>query len=99
MDEEVGKYHKKSHKTIKKSSHKHNYEECLLHDKDGHYSHATYCIECGKIGDVRFFECKQTEGRWRMIMSNEEIYEKYKHLIIFEIDGIYKNKYVKLEEK
>ena len=33
------------------------------------------------------------------MMNDEEIYEKYKHLIIFEIDGVYKNKYVKLEEK
>ena len=98
MDEEVPKYRKKAYKTVKKSSHKHKYEECLLHDNDGHYSHATYCTECGKVGDVNFFECKQTEGRWRMMMSNKEIYEKYKHLITFEIDGIYTNKYVKLEE-
>ena len=34
-----------------------------------------------------------------MIMSNEEIYEKYTHSIIFEIDDVYTNKYVKWEEK
>ena len=96
MDEEVPKYRKKAHKTVKKSSHKHLYKECLLCDKDGNYSHATYCTECGKIGDIHFFECKR-EGRWGVMLSNEEVYEKYKHLITFEINNVCLDKYVGLK--
>lgn len=60
----------------------------------------TYCKLCGKIGHVNAF-CTEKVGDVYCSLSDEEIYEKYKHLNKVYIDDIFQ-KYVPLshdEEK
>ena len=60
----------------------------------------TYCKLCGKIGHVNAFCAEKIEGVYHSL-SDEEIYEKYKHLNKVYIDDIFQ-KYAPLshdEEK
>ena len=77
-DNEVPKYKKKKHKTIKKSKHKHKYEQCLLYvqNLDG-YMLADYCVDCNKIYNKYVIYENTTK-----VLTKEEILEKYKHLSI-----------------
>ena len=97
---EIPKYRKKSHKSSKKSDHKHEYQECLLRTKcslpkEYYYYHATYCVKCGKILNWSMFECKEKVGNCVVMMSNEELHQKYKHLITFGVNSEW-DKYVVL---
>lgn len=53
---------------------------------------AQYCTICGKIGNIEFFETEKVNGGYRML-TNAEIYNKYKNIIKFEIESIFQ-KYV-----
>ena len=60
----------------------------------------TYCKLCGKIGHVNAF-CTEKVGNVYCSLSDEEVYEKYKHLNNVYIDDIFQ-KYAPLshdEEK
>lgn len=60
----------------------------------------TYCKLCGKIDHVNTFCAEKIEGVYHSL-SDEEIYEKYKHLNKVYIDDIFQ-KYAPLshdEEK
>lgn len=48
----------------------------------------TYCKLCGKIGHVNAF-CTEKVGDVYCSLSDEEIYEKYKHLNKVYIDDIF----------
>lgn len=82
-ENEIPKYKKKKNKTVKKSSHKHEYKECLVHvsDIDGYFL-CKYCVECNKVGNITMITEKDEElGEWYLpSMSNKEIFKKYKDL-------------------
>lgn len=96
MDSEIPKYKKKSNKTVSKSKHKHEYIGCLLHElKTNRYYLSSYCKYCGKVGRSISLESEKTHNNWRILLSQEELLNKYKHLEIKSIDNIFKNNYIK----
>lgn len=87
-DEIPAKHHKKGGKTVKKSKHRHVYEDVLvkrLWTFQGKpmesYSLNGRCKYCGKIGGTNFdsLTTKTPEG-WSRMLTNEEILNKYGHL-------------------
>ena len=71
---------KKKKKKIKKSNHKHQYEECIFRIEKytnlnlGEYFNGTYCPICGRIGDVD------------ITLTKVELHE---NLPIFEINSVF----------
>lgn len=105
---DIPKYIKKkksnTSKSKSKSKHKHEYVECLfiVTNLFGKLKPCpgTYCKLCGKIDYVNTFCAEKIEGVYHSL-SDEEIYEKYKHLNKVYIDDIFQ-KYAPLshdEEK
>lgn len=81
---------------IKKSNHKHIYNECLLETKE-HIFRAEYCKICGKIKQIYFFEIIPSENGMYSIWksySKEEMKNIFYGLPIFEINDIYKEKFI-----
>lgn len=79
---EVAKHRKKSkYKGEKRANHKHVYVEALA-DLKGSYHRLTHCTICGRINDKYIFETIPIEDNinGRRLLTNEEVYEKYKHL-------------------
>lgn len=114
-DLEIPKYLKQKEsnisKAIKKSKHKHQYEECLLRyrwnfeDTKIHTSLNSYCIVCGKINDrtknsivIDYIKKVDTpRGRYDVILSEDTLYEKYHdRLPVFFVEDICKDKFVEL---
>lgn len=82
-ENEIPKYKKKKNKTVKKSSHKHEYKECLVYVSDiNSYFLCKYCVECNKVGNVTMITEKDEKlGEWYLQpISNKEILKKYKDL-------------------
>ena len=82
-ENEIPKYKKKKNKTVKKSSHKHEYKECLVYvDEINGYFLCEYCIKCNKVKGVKLITENDEElGEWYLRpMSNKEILKKYKNL-------------------
>ncbi len=93
-NDEIPKYRKKRPSVSsagKKSKHKHIYKECLLIAENNPHK-AKYCTICGKIGDMEFFESEKVNGGYRML-TDVEVYDKYKNMERFEIESIFQ-KYV-----
>ena len=93
-NDEIPKYRKKKSSVSsasKKSKHKHIYKDCLLIMENGPHK-AQYCTIWGKIGNIEFFETEKVNGGYRML-TDTEIYNKYKDIIRFEIESIFQ-KYV-----
>lgn len=88
--EEVAKYRKKRESSISKSQrkakHKHMYKGCLFVDKKGFYNKSEYCTICGKVGEISSGTERITGNCYRRL-TNKEIYEKYKHLELVEIES------------
>lgn len=98
-ENEIPKYRKKKIKSNKKASHKHEYKECILKEKNkDFYLLGNYCIICGKIGFTGYDSIKLEDGRSRL-MSTEELLEKYKEYEIIILENIFKDKYVKWGDK
>lgn len=102
FENEIPKYQKKStRQPPKKFKHKHKYKQCLIMQKDKQvydklitrYHLAEYCIICGKIGDIKFFESEPYGEGYARILTNEEVLEKHKDLEVFEVSDIW-SKYV-----
>lgn len=94
FNDEIPKYRKKKSSVSsasKKSKHKHIYKDCLLIMENGPHK-AQYCTICGKIGNIEFFETEKVNGGYRML-TDTEIYNKYKNIIKFEIESVFQ-KYV-----
>lgn len=88
-DKEIPKYRKKrKKKNVKKSDHKHQYIDVLIRRKNKEsfwYSHGKVCKVCGRIGEERYFETEEVEGKgYFRCLTQEELLEKYKDLPIFE---------------
>lgn len=82
-DEYIMPHKKKAKKTVKKSNHKHLYEDCLLLCNKTLY-HAERCPICGKVGNYKIFETEPTERGYLRVLSSSELYQKYKHLKIYD---------------
>lgn len=77
--------------TPKKANHKHEYHKCLIRAKDSNWSfekqwhRSEYCIHCGRIKSIIF---------WQTITS-----EELNTLPKFEVNDIWKDKFVSLQTK
>lgn len=102
IEDEVGKHKKKKEsstsKSKRKSKHKHEYKDCLLIEKENKPHKSKYCSICGKIYDVKFFETKRLENGKYLVLTNEEVFEKYKYLEKFYVNSVW-DKYVGLNRK
>lgn len=82
-ENEIPKYKKKKNKTVKKSSHKHEYKECIVYVSEiNGYCLCEYCVKCNKVKEVKLVSEKDKElgeGHLRL-MSNKDILKKYKNL-------------------
>lgn len=101
FEDETPKYRKKklssTSKSFEKSKHKHEYIMCLLLEQARPYP-ASYCKICGKIGNVAFGSTERLEdGRYRLL-SDEEVFEKYKHLEQIQVETIWQ-KYVPVNKE
>ena len=90
-ENEIPKYKKKKNKTVKKSSHKHEYKECLVYinEVNGYYL-CEYCVKCNKVKGVKLVSEKDEklgEGYSRLL-SNKEMLKKYKNLPIRRMNNL-----------
>lgn len=85
MDEEVGKYRKKTESNVSKSNrkafHKHQYEPCLLEEYEGgHFPNrlfkGSYCTICGKIENVWFMDEPENHNN-HPVFTVKSIFQKY----------------------
>ena len=87
---EIPKHKKKKQSAVSKakskSAHRHIYKPCLFVDKKGFYNKSEYCTICGKVGEISL-ETERITGNCYRGLTNKEIYEKYKHLELFEIES------------
>lgn len=101
IENEIPQHKKKKKSSVsksrEKSTHKHEYIECLLVCK-GHPHHATYCKICGKVGNVAFFESEKTERGFYRTLDCDEVFEKYKDLEKIAVTDIWQ-KYVPIDMK
>lgn len=86
--DEIPKYRKKKSsksKSANKSDHKHQYKDCLLVDEENHPHKAQYCKICGKINNIIFFESEKIGGGFHRMLTDNEVFQKYKDLEQFQI--------------
>lgn len=94
---EIPKYKKRLNRTIKKSTHKHLYKDCLVLDKSSNcYHKGEYCTVCGKLADFSMIETIKISGRLSRVLSQEELLNMYKDLEIKEVDNIVKDRFITL---
>ena len=91
---EVPKHRKKKQsstsKARTKSKHRHRYKDCLFNiNRDGIRHKGKYCTICGKVGDVDLFDLMRVSGTCWREMSQNEVYEKYKHLEQVEVEDFF----------
>lgn len=94
LENDIPKYKKKKESSVSKSGskskHKHEYVECLFinHEKAKPYpNRGSYCKICGKIGDIFFDTIVDNIGR--RMMTDDEVWEKYKDLEQIHIDSFW----------
>lgn len=67
-------------KSKSKAKHKHEYKECVYMVMDDkmiiHYYNGSYCIHCGKVGDIQIFTIEKENGKSYTI-SNDEFFERF----------------------
>ena len=86
---------KKVSKKTERAKHKHTYEFGLctiVGEKEfkRNYMRVEYCTICGKIYNRYILESEDVPGKKvHRVLTNEEIYEKYKNLKQFNIDGAF----------
>ena len=102
-DDEILKHRKKkpssTSKSKEKSNHKHQYEDCMLVENSYSVYKGKYCTICGKISNPIWFDSEEVKGtNLRRLLSNDEKFEKYKHLPTFHIESIFKDKYVTIDK-
>ena len=98
--DEIPKYRKKKSsksKSASKSNHKHQYDDCLLVDKENHPHKAQYCKICGKINNVNVFETERIDGGFYRMLTFDEVFQKYKSLKQFQVKDM-RDKYVSISE-
>lgn len=95
LEDSIAKYRKKKNsdtsKSCKKSDHKHKSIEVLLYNAErGKHNRAKICAICGKVQVLHYFETESVDTRdltrrGRRVLVEDEVYERYKHLPIFNI--------------
>lgn len=97
--DEIARYKKKrkssTSKSSEKSKHKHTAKDVLLIDENKRPRKAIICDICGKINNVYFSETERLESGCYRMLSDDEVFEKYKHLEKIPIRNIF-DKYVPL---
>ena len=100
-DLDIPKYKKKTKsntsKSKEKSKHKHEYKDCLFMNKGKAYM-GTYCTICGKIYNWCLPVFTVEEAGCRRMMTDEEIFEEYKHLEKIEVQDLWAKYIPKLIE-
>ena len=101
-DDEIPKRRKKKEssvsKSINKAKHKHEYKDCLFIEEN-HVHKGAYCTICGKVKQFDFFAgVEKTTGGWLMLTS-EELFEKYSDLEKIKVDKYFRTKYIDLQSK
>lgn len=95
---DISKYKKKKQSSTSKSSikskHKHEYIECLLITSKNKPYRSKYCKFCGKIDNIIFGESERLENGLHKMITDEEIYKKYKNLKNIYVDDIWNLKYI-----
>lgn len=92
IDYDIPPKHRKRRgkRKTKKSNHKHEYKGVLIKSDTQFgetYHYGEKCNVCGKINNEKFFETKRKEGSpFSIMLSQEEILDKYKDLKIVEKD-------------
>lgn len=80
-NEDIPKYRKR-----KKTGHKHDYSIVVLVEKETkfgpRYHYWQQCSICGIIDNEKIIETKLVGGKFRQMLTQEEIKEKYKDLQI-----------------
>ena len=109
--QEIPKYIKKKQSSVskvkKKSSHKHNYVECIFeytigNDKDLCCSRGWYCSNCGKIkNNKHLWESELIPGSKNhyKVLTVEELKQKYPHLKVIHLDDYFYQKYISLTKE
>ena len=93
----IGRRNRQKSRSVSKSDHKHQYDDCLLVDEENRPHKAEYCIICGKINNVKVFETERIDGgRFRMLTC-DEVFQKYKGLKQFQVKDMW-DKYVSISE-
>lgn len=99
-EKEIPKYRKKTNsnasKSKEKSRHKHEYKDCLLVQDSRPYL-GTYCTICGKIYNWYLPVFTVEEAGCRRMMTDEEVFEKYKNLEKIEIEDV-RAKYIPISK-
>ncbi len=98
--DEIPKYRKKKSsksKSANKSDHKHQYKDCLLVDEENRPHKAQYCKICGKINNIIFFETERVDERFRRMLTDNEVLQKYKDLEQFQVKSMW-DKYVTINK-
>ena len=100
VEKDIPKYLKKKESAVSKSKmkskHKHQYKDCLFNSGNS-FCKGQYCVICGRIGKINYFETEKTEDNRRILLISDKILEKYKGLPIFEVDTNLK-KYISITE-
>lgn len=98
FDDEAIRYRKKSDsnksKASSKSDHKHQYKGCLIRVvSNGHPENrvhsADYCVICGKLNNIKFFETIKTSDNHYRVMTNSDILDMYPDRDIFDINDLF----------
>lgn len=100
-ENDIPKYVKKKHsstsKSNTKSKHKHEYVDCLLVERGSNKPYiSSYCHICGKVYNVSMC-VEENENGMRTLLSDAEVFEKYKNLEHVKVDNIW-NKYIPISK-
>lgn len=99
-NDEIPKQRKKKESSVSKSKnkakHRHEYKDCLFIEED--YVHkGAYCTICGKVKQFDFFDgAEKTTGGWLML-TGEELLEKYSDIEQIKVDKYFLTKYIDLQ--
>lgn len=98
-DLEIPKYKKKSStKHTSRSDHKHNYDDCLLVDNENRPYKANYCVVCGKIKDLKFWQTVRKDDNTYLQLDSDEVFKMFADLPTFKVVSCW-DKYVILNDK
>ena len=98
-DSDIPKYKKKSStKHIPRSDHKHNYGDCLLVDNENRPYKAKYCIICGKIKGLEFWQTVKRDDKTYLQLDSNEVFKIFADLPTFKVVSCW-DKYVILNDK
>lgn len=97
-NQEIIKHRKKKASSTssarKKANHKHNYEKIMIKSKSemhtGEFSYylGERCTLCKRI-NITDYMVTEKEGNHYRMLRNSEVFDRYKHLPLVEVDSIW----------